>query len=221
MRVARQGHPQDHQPPGRHLETLAYVSVDLVKTRGDFYVARHVAHRERLTTLRSSYARINAGYAVVEVIDAIPSDDVADEEIFDLLTRVLLDARRRALRPDAGAGVVLLQAPRPRRLRAGRRRLRQLRPRPARSSPSTPQVGGALCADCRSGTSLSTDALALIRRIVGGDLAPRAARGDRRAGAGEVDGASRSSRSRRTSASGCARRARRRRSPPSRPGSVP
>jgi len=40
-----------------------------------------VAHRERLTTLRKSYARINAGYAVVEVMDAIPSDDVADEDI--------------------------------------------------------------------------------------------------------------------------------------------
>jgi len=31
-----------------------------------------------------------AGYAVVEVMDAIPSDDVADEDIFELLTRVLL-----------------------------------------------------------------------------------------------------------------------------------
>jgi hypothetical protein len=34
--------------------------------------------------LRSSYDRINAGYAVVEVVDAIPSDDVADEGIFEL-----------------------------------------------------------------------------------------------------------------------------------------
>ena len=39
---------------GGALETLAYVNVDLVKTRGEFYVARHVRHRERLATLRSS-----------------------------------------------------------------------------------------------------------------------------------------------------------------------
>ena len=63
---------------GGTLEALAYVRVQLVQTRGDFYVARHVEHRERLTTLRTSYERINAGYAVVEVVDAIPSDDVAD-----------------------------------------------------------------------------------------------------------------------------------------------
>ncbi len=45
---------------GGTLETLAYVNVDLVKTRGEFYVARHVRHRERLATLRSSYERISA-----------------------------------------------------------------------------------------------------------------------------------------------------------------
>jgi len=32
-------------------------------------------------------------------------------------------------------------------------------------------VGGTLCSSCRSGTSISADALRLIRRILGGDLA--------------------------------------------------
>ncbi|HUY16034.1 MAG TPA: DNA repair protein RecO, partial [Acidimicrobiales bacterium] len=90
LRVLAKGVRKTTSRMGGTLETLAYVTVDLVKTRGEFYVARHVQHREHLATLRSSYARISAGYAVVEAVDAIPSDGVPDEEIFDLLTRVLL-----------------------------------------------------------------------------------------------------------------------------------
>src|SRR6202167_5178789 len=90
VRVLARGVRKTTSRLGATLETLAYVNVDLVKTRGEFYIARHVAHREQLANLRSSYARISAGYAVVEAVDAIPSDGVPDEEIFDLLTRVLL-----------------------------------------------------------------------------------------------------------------------------------
>jgi len=90
VRVLAKGVRKTTSRLGATLETLAYVKADLVKTRGEFYIARHVAHTERLSTLRGSYSRISAGYAVVEAIDAIPSDGVADEAIFDLLTRVLL-----------------------------------------------------------------------------------------------------------------------------------
>jgi DNA repair protein RecO (recombination protein O) len=90
VRVLAKGARKTTSRLGATLETLAYVKVDLVQTRGEFYIARHVAHTERLSTLRGSYSRISAGYAVVEAIDAIPSDGVADEAIFDLLTRVLL-----------------------------------------------------------------------------------------------------------------------------------
>jgi len=48
-----------------------------------------VAHRERLTTLRKSYARINAGYAVVEVMTRFPPT-TSRRGHFELLTRVLL-----------------------------------------------------------------------------------------------------------------------------------
>ena len=90
VRVLAKGIRKTTSRLGGTLEPLAYVRVDLVKSRGDLYITRQVQHRERLTTLRSSYARINAGYAVVEVVDAIPSDDVADEGIFELLARVLM-----------------------------------------------------------------------------------------------------------------------------------
>src|ERR1700684_809042 len=90
VRVLAKGARKTTSRLGATLETLAYVNVDLVKSHGEFYIAPHVAHRARLATLRGSYPRISAGYAVVEAVDAIPSDGVPDEEIFDLLTRVLL-----------------------------------------------------------------------------------------------------------------------------------
>ena len=155
---------------GGTLEALAYVRVHLVQTRGDFYIARQVQHRERLTTLRGDYERINAGYAVVEVVDAIPSDDVADEEIFDLVSRVLLTLDDPSIDPSLVPTSFYF------RLLAldGSSPVVERCVNCASEGPLVAfdaQVGGTLCASCRSGHSLSGDGLALIRRIIGGELA--------------------------------------------------
>lgn len=170
VRVLAKGIRKSTSRLGGNLETLAYVDVDLVKTRGDFYIARHVAHRERLTTLRSDYARINAGYAVVEVVDAIPTDDVADEGVFDLLVRVLL-----AL-DDGSFNPVLIPASFYFKLLAldGSEPVLDECVNCASPGPLVAfdaQVGGTLCANCRTGAAISPGALAMIRRILGGDLA--------------------------------------------------
>ena len=84
VRVIAKGVRKRRAVSARRSRPLACVNVDLVAH------ARRPLRRaprrapERLTTLRSSYERINAGYAVVEVVDAIPSDDVADEGIYEL-----------------------------------------------------------------------------------------------------------------------------------------
>ena len=184
VRVLAKGIRKASSRLGGNLETLAYVDVDLVRTRGDFYIARHVAHRERLTTLRSSYGRINAGYAVVEVVDAIPSDDVADEGIFDLVTRVLLtldDERFDPALVPASFYFKLLA-------HDGSEPVVDVCVNCGRSEPLVAfdaQVGGTLCPDCRSGTSISPEALALVRRILGGELGA-VLRDEPPAGAGEV-----------------------------------
>jgi DNA repair protein RecO (recombination protein O) len=184
VRVLAKGIRKAASRLGGNLETLAYVDVDLVKTRGDFYIARHVSHRERLTTLRSSYTRINAGYAVVEVVDAIPSDDVADEGIFDLLTRVLMTLDDESFDP------ALVPASFYFKLLAhdGSEPVVDACVNCGRAGPLVAfdaQVGGTLCAGCRSGTSISPDALALVRRILGGDLAA-VLRNEPPPGSGEV-----------------------------------
>ena len=170
VRVLAKGARKSSSRLGSTLETLGYVRVDLVKSRGDFYIARHVEHLDALRTLRNSYARISAGYAVVEAVDAIPSDETPDEEIFDLLVRVLvaLDDDRfqadlvpasfylRLLAID-GSAPVLEEC-----VNCG-------------SSDSLVSfdavTGGALCVNCRRGVALSPEALALMRRITGGELA--------------------------------------------------
>jgi len=184
VRVLAKGVRKTTSRMGASLETLAYVTVDLVKTRGEFYVARHVQHRERLATLRSSYTRISAGYAVVEAVDAIPSDGVPDEAIFDLLVRVLMTLDDDTFDPS------LVPASFYFRLLAldGSEPVVDACVNCGRAGPLVSfdaQTGGTLCSDCRQGVSLSQDALALIRRMVGGDLAT-VLREENPRGAGEV-----------------------------------
>jgi DNA repair protein RecO (recombination protein O) len=170
VRVLAKGVRKTTSRMGASLETLAHVVVDLVKTRGEFYVARHVQHRERLATLRSSYPRISAGYAVVEAIDAIPSDGVPDEAIFDLLARVLLTLDDETFDP------ALVPASFYFRLLAldGSEPVVSECVNCGRTGPLVAfdaQIGGTLCDECRQGVSLSAAGLTLIRRMVGGDLA--------------------------------------------------
>ena len=184
VRVLAKGARKFTSKLGATLEALASVRVHLVATRGDFYIARHVQHLDLLTTLRSSYERINAGYAVVEVVDAIPSDDVADEGIFDLLVKVLLALDDASFHPDLVPAsfffrLLVLDGSEPvldACVNCGR---------PGPLVCFDAQVGGALCDNCRSGHALSAEGRSLIRRILGGDLA-NVLREDTPEGAGEV-----------------------------------
>lgn len=170
VRVLAKGIRKATSRLGSALEPLSHVHIDLVKGRGDLYIARHVRHVERLGVLRSSYHRINAGYAVVEVVDAIPSDDVADEGIFDLVVRVLSTLDQTEFDPalvPASFFFKLLALD-------GSEPVVDCCVNCGREEPLVAfdaQVGGTLCANCRSGRSISREALALVRRILGGDLA--------------------------------------------------
>lgn len=184
VRVLAKGARKTTSRLGGTLETLAYVNVDLVKTRGEFYIARHVAHREHLATLRGSYPRISAGYAVVEAVDAIPSDGVPDEAIFDLLTRVLATLDDESFEPALVPASFYL------RLLAldGSEPVVDACVNCGRLSPLVAfdaEVGGTLCSTCRQGTAMSVEALELLRRVLGGDLASVLRQADPR-GAGEV-----------------------------------
>ena len=170
VRILAKGVRKTSSRMGGSLEPMAHVKVELVKTRGDLYVTKHVAHLTRLTTLRESYPRIAAGLAVVEVVDAIPTEEAADEGIFDLLVRVLATLDNPEYEPDLVAASFFFK------LLAYDGSEPVVEGCVNCGSPGplvsfNAEVGGTLCAQCRSGTSISPAALELIRRILGGDLA--------------------------------------------------
>ena len=170
IRVFAKGIRKPTSKIGGALEPLSYVKVHLAQSKGDLYIAKNVQLIDQLKTLRGDYDRINAGYGVVEVIDAIPSDDVADEGIFELLTRVLLSLDNPEFHP------MLIPASFYFKLLAhdGSEPVVEHCVNCEKVGPLVSfdaQMGGTLCATCRSGVSISADGLALIRRILGGDLA--------------------------------------------------
>jgi len=170
VRVLAKGIRKTTSRLGGTLEALAYVNVDLVKTRGDFYIARHVRHVERLTTLRASYDRITAGYAVVEAVDAIPTEDVADEGIFELLSRVLITLDNPEFFPTLVPASFFFKL----LAHDGSEPVVEECVNCGSSGPLVAfdaQVGGMLCANCRSGLAISPQGVQLVQRILGGDLA--------------------------------------------------
>ena len=170
VRVLAKGVRKTASRMGGTLEPMAHVKVDLVRGRGDLFITKHVAHLERLTVLRGDYERITAGLAVVEVVDAIPTDEAADEGIFDMLVRVLATLDRPDFHPElvpASFFFKLLAYDGSEPVVEGCVNCGS--PGPLVSFNA--EVGGTLCAQCRSGTSISPAALELIRRILGGDLA--------------------------------------------------
>ena len=184
LRVLAKGVRKTSSRMGGSLEPMGHVKVDLVKGRGDLYITKNVTHLERMTNLRGDYARIAAGLAVVEVIDAIPTDEAADEGIFEMLVRVLLTLDNTEFHPELVAASFFFK------LLAydGSEPVVDYCVNCESRGPLVAfnaEVGGTLCVDCRSGTAISPEALQLIRRILGGDLAS-VLREDNPPGSGEV-----------------------------------
>ncbi len=151
------------------LEVLAWVRASFVTTRGELFVVRHARHLARLTTLRGEYERINAGYAVVEVLDALPSEGVSDEALYELTVRVLAaldDVRYDPTLVPASFYLRLLAHDGSAPVLDGCVNCGREEPLVAFDA----HVGGVLCDRCRSGQPLSAPALALLRRLTGGSL---------------------------------------------------
>lgn len=184
LRALAKGVRKTSSRMGGSLEPMGHVMVDLVKGRGDLYITKNVAHLERMTNLRSDYARIAAGLAVVEVIDAIPTDEAADEGIFEMLVRALLTLDNTDFHPELVAASFFFKL------------LAYDGSEPVVDycvnceSPGplvafNAEIGGMLCVNCRSGSVISPEALGLVRRILGGELAG-VLREDNPPGSGEV-----------------------------------
>lgn len=184
VRVVARGARKTTSKLGAGLEPLTWATVDLVATRGDLYVTRAVRTVEHLTVLRADYDRLNAGFAVLEALDALVEDGAPDESIFDVLTRVLKTLNDPAYAPALVPASFFLRL-----LALDGSALDASRcvacdgDGPLVSFNAT--AGGTLCAACRSGSRLSADAVVLLQRILGGELAG-VLRDPNPVGAGEV-----------------------------------
>lgn len=169
---------------GSALEPTALVDVVLTKGRGDLYIVKQAVHRSGFPTIRSDYDRLTAALALLEVVDATPADEHADEELFVMLTRAMttLDDATNFPRLVPAAFFLKMLA------------LDGVRPSVSACADcgSTTnlqrfdaEAGGVLCGDCRPGRPLTPDALTLLRRLVDGDLAAVLREADP-AGAAEV-----------------------------------
>lgn len=155
---------------GSGLEVMAHVDILLAETKGELYQVRQVQHVNRFSTIRQDFDRLSAGLALVEVVDAIPTDSVPDLEIFTMLGRALLSLDNEEFSP------VLVPSAFYFKMLALDGSMPQLTEcvNCGEGGPLVSfnaEVGGLLCAACRSGRPVSADAVILLRRLLHGDLA--------------------------------------------------
>jgi DNA repair protein RecO (recombination protein O) len=155
---------------GARLEPLTHVSLILWRGRSDLDVVNQAETIERYWQLREDLTRMSIGLSMLEVIDQVTQEGQSDARLFDTLTRalgVLDDPSRdptliapafflRVLELE-GAGPVVDVC-----VSCGDEQ--------AELVAFDLTEGGVLCRSCRRGRPLSSEALALLRRIVGGDL---------------------------------------------------
>ena len=155
---------------GSRLEPLNHVALLLWRGRGDLDTVNQVEVIEQHWKIREDLDRMNAGLSMLEVVDQVSQEGHPDPAILETLVRalrVLDDATRN---PALVAPSFFLRA----------LELEGTMPvLDACASCGHDEVelvafdlseGGALCRSCRRGRSISSDALTLLRRILGGDL---------------------------------------------------
>lgn len=162
---------------GSGLEVMAHVDILLAASKGELYQVRQVQHVNRFSTVRQDFDRLSAGLALVEVVDAVPTDNVPDEEIFTMLARALLSLDNEEFSPFLVPSAFFFK------MLALDGSMPQLSECVSCGAGDplvsfNAEVGGLLCAACRSGRPVSKEAIVLLRRLLHGDLAAVLREGD-------------------------------------------
>lgn len=155
---------------GSGLEVLAHVDILLAEGRGELLQVRQVQHVHRFSGLRQDFDRLSAALALVEVVDAIPTDNEPDVEIFTMLSRALQSLDNPEFAPQLVPAAFYFK------MLAIDGSAPQLDECVNCGSPGplvsfNAEAGGLLCVACRSGRPISVDAVTLLRRLLLGDLA--------------------------------------------------
>lgn len=155
---------------GSRLEPLTHVQILFWQGRSSLATINQVDVIERFWSIRDDLDRLNAGLSMLEVVDQISQEGHADPRVVDTLVRalrVLDDADRQhpMVAPAFFLRILDLEGASP------------VLDSCASCGAEGPFVafdmslGGVLCTSCRRGRPLSGEALVLMQRILGGDLA--------------------------------------------------
>jgi DNA repair protein RecO (recombination protein O) len=154
---------------GARMEVLDHVDALLGRGRSDLLTVRQVEPRGTARGIRDDYERLSSAMVVVETADLATLEFHADFEYFEMVRRALL-ALDGAADPSVAATAFLLKT-------LAHDGATPVLDRCASCGEHVDLVafdlleGGLLCSSCRRGRPVSADAVALLRRILGGGLA--------------------------------------------------
>jgi DNA repair protein RecO (recombination protein O) len=152
---------------GARLEPACHVSLQLFKGKGDLDTITQVELVTRMAEMRDDFETLMRASAMLEAVDHATPDRDPNVELFDMLVRALATLASRPSPLVAPAFFLKLLS------------LEGLEPSVTccvGCGSEGPLVsfdlrgGGAQCAECRSGVSISADALDLLQQILGGRL---------------------------------------------------
>jgi len=152
---------------GARLEPLSHVTMLCWQGR-ELDIVNQAEVTDTFRTVREDLARVSKAFTVLEVVDQLAQEGHANPRLYDMVVGALraLDAEDAALLvPAFCLKVLALEGSAP------------ILDRCATCGALDDLVafdlveGGVLCRSCRRGRPVSPDALALLRRILGGDLA--------------------------------------------------
>jgi DNA repair protein RecO (recombination protein O) len=174
---------------GGRLEPLSHVALLLWQGRGDLDIVNQVEVIDTFRVVREDLDRVSKGLTMLEVVDQIAQERHPDPRLYKMLIgalRVLADEARDPVLvvPAFFLKVLALEGATP---------VLDVCAGCGKPDGEVELVafdlveGGALCRACRRGRPLSAAVLALMRRILGGDLGSVLAAGPH-AGTDELSG---------------------------------
>lgn len=153
---------------GARLEPLSHVSIQLYRGRGDLDTITQVETVDRFGTLREDSDRFARAEAMLEAVDQVAQDREPDRDLHVMLVRALRTLNQRDSALVVAAFFLKLLA------HEGVQPELDLCVDCGSDGPFAAfdfDDGGVRCNDHRRGRPISDGAIALMRRILGGDLA--------------------------------------------------
>jgi DNA repair protein RecO (recombination protein O) len=157
---------------GARLEPLSHVALLLWRGRGELDIVNQAEVVDHFRAVREDLERMGQGLSMLEAVDQLAQEGHPDPRLYSMLVGALRALADPALDPTLVPAAFFLKA----LVLEGAAPVLEGCASCGRPAGEVELVafdlteGGALCRSCRRGRPMSADALALMRRILGGAL---------------------------------------------------